>query len=58
VRHLLDGRLFPSGAGAVRWDGRDDAGRRAASGVYFLSLETGTATATAKVVLLRQITSP
>jgi hypothetical protein len=35
IRTLLDGPA-PRGAHALRWDGRDEAGRRVASGVYFV----------------------
>lgn len=37
VRTLAEGRL-PEGPHAVVWDGRDEAGRSAASGVYFARL--------------------
>jgi hypothetical protein len=37
VRRLADGWL-ESGPHALRWDGRDDAGRRVAPGVYFYRL--------------------
>lgn len=50
---LLPAVRLPAGGGAVRWDGRDRAGRRVASGVYCCRLAVGGATATAKVVLLR-----
>ena len=44
--HAIDGRLvrtlargiLPSGATTLRWDGRDQAGRRVASGVYLVRL--------------------
>jgi len=39
VRQLLDGNL-PAGAHTVTWDGLDDAGRVAASGVYRARLAT------------------
>jgi hypothetical protein len=38
VRDLLRGAL-PAGTRMIRWDGRDDAGARAAAGVYFVRLE-------------------
>jgi hypothetical protein len=37
VAHLLDG-LQPAGPQSVSWEGRDDAGRRVAPGVYFCRL--------------------
>ena len=40
VRTLLDGQVA-AGAGSVTWDGRDDAGRPAASGTYFYELRIG-----------------
>jgi photosystem II stability/assembly factor-like uncharacterized protein len=52
VRSLASGRM---GAGdhQVVWDGSNDAGRRVASGIYFLRLETDTGTATSHVSLVR-----
>ena len=45
---------FAAGKHTLCWDGNDDDGRAAASGVYFVSLETGAkARDTSKVVLLR-----
>lgn len=38
VRTLVAGRL-DAGAGVADWDGRDDGGRRVASGVYFATLD-------------------
>ena len=43
----------PAGFHKVIWDGRDDGGTRAASGVYFLRLETESYTQTEKIVLLK-----
>lgn len=34
VRRLADGSRLPRGPAAFSWDGRDDAGRRSADGVY------------------------
>jgi len=39
VRRLLDGDRQPAGPSTLVWDGRDDAGRPAASGVYAFVLE-------------------
>lgn len=39
IRTLVDGRQ-PAGFHQVEWDGRDDAGRQVASGVYFYRLTT------------------
>lgn len=52
VRRLVETR---EGAGPHRiiFDGRDDAGRPMASGVYFYRLEAGTTTQTRKMVLLK-----
>jgi hypothetical protein len=52
VRTLVDAR---EGAGAhdVTFDGRDDAGRPMASGVYFYRLDAGSTTQTRKMVLLK-----
>jgi flagellar hook assembly protein FlgD len=50
-------RLVQAGkaAGFYRavWDGTDDAGKRVASGVYFLKLETARHSETEKILLLK-----
>jgi len=43
----------PAGAHELLWDGRDDAGREAPSGVYFAELVTSESTRTRKMALLR-----
>jgi hypothetical protein len=52
VRTLVDGE---KGAGEHRaiWEGRDDAGRDVASGVYFYRMEIGDYRAERKMVLLK-----
>ena len=53
VRSLWEGRLT-EGWRTVVWDGLDDGGRAAASGVYFLRADSAVAgTATRKLVLVR-----
>jgi len=52
VRTLLDGPVA-AGAGAVSWQGRDDAGRSLADGVYFCRLEHAGQTLTRKLLLVR-----
>ncbi len=53
VRNLYDGKLA-EGWRTVVWDGLDDGGRAAASGVYFLRAEgAGAGSATRKLVLVR-----
>ncbi|MCB1163777.1 hypothetical protein KDL67_13910 [bacterium] len=44
---------LPAGTSTVDWDGRDDAGRRLASGVYLARAAAGAETASARVVLLK-----
>jgi hypothetical protein len=39
VRTLIDAHMEP-GEYEASWDGRDDAGRRAAAGVYFVQMRT------------------
>ena len=57
----VDGRLVSSlvderqaaGWHAAAWDGRDDAGRAAAAGVYFCVLDAGGATVTRRLTLVK-----
>jgi hypothetical protein len=52
VKTLLDGTV-PSGRTWLGWDGRDDSGREAASGIYFFRLSTREGARTTKGILLR-----
>jgi hypothetical protein len=52
VRALVD-RDFPSGLHQADWDGRDDAGRTAASGVYFYRMQSGSQSETRRMVLVK-----
>lgn len=52
VRRLVEGSAA-AGEHAVRWDGRNDAGEPAASGVYYYALDTEAGTEGRKAVLLK-----
>lgn len=52
VRLLAEGRR-PAGRHQVAWDGRDDAGRRVASGIYFLRLEADSWSAGERLLVIR-----
>lgn len=52
VRELVEGTL-PAGEREVRWDGRDEAGRRTAAGSYLLRLTTPQGSASRRVVYMR-----
>jgi hypothetical protein len=52
VRQLTDGH-FPFGRHALVWDGRDDGGRNAASGMYFCRLRGDGFHESIKMLLLR-----
>jgi hypothetical protein len=52
VGTVFDGEVS-GGAAALEWDGTDDAGRRAPSGVYFARADCGAAVATGRFVLVR-----
>ena len=52
VRTLVNGRLA-AGAYRVRWDGKDDAGHGAATGVYFYELKEGARSLTRRMSLLK-----
>jgi len=50
VRRLTE--ALPDGESSITWDGRDDRGSRAASGVYFARVQANTDTGKAKLVLI------
>jgi hypothetical protein len=52
VRVLVDARLDAGPHDAI-WDGRDEAGHTAATGIYFYRLQAGKETISRKMVLLR-----
>jgi choice-of-anchor B domain-containing protein len=52
VRALVD-RDFPAGIHQADWDGRDDAGQTAASGVYFYRMQSGSQSETRRMVLVK-----
>ena len=52
VRTLLD-EVRAAGANQVNWNGRDQAGRAAASSTYFARLESGGMTSVKPMVLVR-----
>jgi hypothetical protein len=52
VRSLVDATLA-SGAHSATWDGRDDAGRPAPSGVYFVRAQAGGSEVTQKILSLK-----
>ncbi len=52
VRTLVDEHQ-KSGSSSIIWNGRDERGRRVASGVYFYRLEAGEFVTSKKIVLLR-----
>jgi hypothetical protein len=51
VRTLVEGRRA-AGSHSVRWDGRDDAGRKVSSGVYFYNLSANGISESRKMILL------
>jgi len=53
VRSLPLRQPLTPGPYSLSWDGRDNAGRRVAPGLYFVTLESGAGRARAKVVLSR-----
>ena len=52
VRDLVVGSL-PAGDHSVAWNGRDNSGRQASSGVFFARIETGKNATARKMLLLR-----
>ena len=53
VRRLIAGNYLPAGDHQARWDGKDERGRRVASGVYFATLEAGGHVVRTRLALLR-----
>jgi hypothetical protein len=52
LRVLAEGR-YPAGLHEIDWDGRDEQGRRQASGIYFCELESERFTEKRKMTLLK-----
>jgi flagellar hook assembly protein FlgD len=54
IRRLTSGdRVLAAGPHEFRWDGRNEYGRTASSGVYFVRLSAGSAVEHGKLVLIR-----
>ena len=53
VRQLLKDSDLPAGQHNVRWDGRNDAGRRLASGVYLVRMRAAEFVSSRKIMLLK-----
>lgn len=52
IRHLIDGQKS-AGEHFVEWDGRDDSGKRVATGMYFYVLRTSTQHEKRRMMLVR-----
>ncbi|RKX68637.1 hypothetical protein DRP53_10340 [candidate division WOR-3 bacterium] len=53
VKEFILPTAYSSVPTAISWDGRDDSGRKASSGVYFLRFEAGDYQATKKILLVK-----
>jgi len=53
VRALLNGELGREGRNEIVWNGRDDTGRRVASGTFFYRLESGDYSETKRMALIK-----
>jgi len=52
VRRLVD-ETMPAGQHQTRWNGVDDQGRPATSGIYFVRMIAGSYTEVRKIVMLK-----
>jgi flagellar hook assembly protein FlgD len=52
VRRLVD-QTMSAGTHSTRWNGVDDAGRPASSGIYFVRMIAGSHTEVRKIVMLK-----
>ena len=53
VRALRSGKVEDAGTHTVVWDGRDDAGNVAPSGIYFVRLQSAESAATRKILKMQ-----
>jgi hypothetical protein len=53
VRRLVDNEAVKAGSYTAKWDGRNDAGKAVASGVYICTLRSAGSAASVKLVLVR-----
>ncbi len=53
VRTLADGSMMEAGVHELEWDGRNERGERASTGVYFARMKAGSESFTRKMVLLK-----
>ncbi len=53
VRSLLQGQVMAAGNRTVVWNGQDNSGRQAATGVYFYRLQAGEFTDTGRMMLVK-----
>ncbi len=56
VRTLMNGTVLDAGVRTISWDGRDDTGHEAASGVYLCRVGADSRTTTTRMLLLRSRT--
>ncbi len=53
VRQLLTNETYGAGTNSVRWDGVDDTGRAAPTGLYLVRVKTDRRSVTGKLTLIR-----
>jgi flagellar hook assembly protein FlgD len=53
IKTISGDKLFQRGAHSIVWEGRDETGKPASSGIYFVIMRTGEYQMTKKMMMLK-----